>query len=464
MPIPSNIIQLTALALKDKVLTLVEKETIINAALKSGVSQAEITAWLDNALKESLKRYSKEDLKNCPFCGAQIPLVSEDCLFCGNNLQNTDDKTVINISGDEADIIARENQNTATSIRNIKNCPDCGAPFPLISNICTHCGHVLHEQTDSQLNIKNLITNIKNSISALKVAPKPTVLDVLKYRKAVVCFLISAALMATAMSFLGMDIIAGIVGSLSTGMMILAFVFLLTKPKEMSPVKKADDEFYNAIHTQEMYSRQIATLYGGNDEAKDVLKKFSQEISDLKQNRNKNRNILSVSGLIIIAVIVSLPWLAPSAKTNLEMTRKSYPEVFENAKIKTVLKPYGNNAFEKYFKPVSDADLSFDFQKCFAVGPYFSFLPSEKPDYKLRIDNVKIVMTGEKLPGNAAPKLKLLDKNFKTIGKEFYPLRLETTLEGGYESYYAAFVSENETQDIDGLKNVAENAVYYTIY
>ncbi len=95
MPIPSNIIQLTALALKDKVLTLVEKETIINAALKSGVSQAEITVWLDNALKESLKRYSKEDLKNCPFCGAQIPLVSEDCLFCGNNLQNTDNKTVI---------------------------------------------------------------------------------------------------------------------------------------------------------------------------------------------------------------------------------------------------------------------------------------------------------------------------------------------------------------------------------
>ena len=73
-------------------------------------------------------------------------------------------------------------------------------------------------------------------------------------------------------------------------------------------------------------------------------------------------------------------------------------------------------------------------------------------------------MTGEKQPGNAAPKLKLLDKNFKTLGKEFYPLRLETTLEGGYESYYATFVSENETQDIDGLKNVAENAVYYTIY
>ena len=243
MPIPSNIIQLTALALKDKVLTLVEKETIINAALKSGGSQAEITAWLDNALKESLKRYSKEDLKNCPFCGAQIPLVSEDCLFCGNNLQNTDNKTVINISGDEADIIARENQNTATSIRNIKNCPDCGAPFPLISNICTHCGHVLHEQTDSQLNIKNLITNIENSISALKAAPKPTVLDVLKYRKAVVCFLISATLLATTMSFLGMDTIAGILGSMSTGMMILAFVFFLRDLTKIRRSKKPMTNF-----------------------------------------------------------------------------------------------------------------------------------------------------------------------------------------------------------------------------
>ena len=464
MPIPSNIIQLTALALKDKVLTLVEKETIINAALKSGVSKAEITAYLDNALKESLKRYSKEDLKHCPFCGAQIPLVSDDCLFCGNSLQTSDNKTVIKISGEEADIIARENLNTATSQRNIKNCPDCGAPFPLISNICTHCGHVLHEQTDSQLNIKNLIANIENSISALKVAPKPTVLDVLKYRKAVVCFLLSATLLATTMSFLGMDTIAGILGSMSTGMMILAFVFLFTRPNENSPVKKADDEFYNAIHTQEMYSRQIATLYGGNDEAKQVLKTFSAEITNLKQSRNKNRNILTFSGLAIIAVIISLPWLAPSAKTNFEITQKNYPEVFENAKIKTVLKPYETNAFEKYFKTVSDADLSFDFQKCFAVGPYFSFLPSEKPEYKLRIDNVKLVMTKEKLPENAAPRLKLLDKNFQTVGEEFYPLRLETTFEEDYESYYAAFVSEVETKNIDGLKSVAENAVYYAIY
>ena len=44
MAIPQKIQQLTELALKDKVMTQVERQTIVNAALEIGVPQQEIDA------------------------------------------------------------------------------------------------------------------------------------------------------------------------------------------------------------------------------------------------------------------------------------------------------------------------------------------------------------------------------------------------------------------------------------
>ena len=67
MAISKKIAQLTALALKDRVLTYVEKKTIVNAALAEGISEQEITNYLNNAIKKSLKNYTKEQLKRCPF-------------------------------------------------------------------------------------------------------------------------------------------------------------------------------------------------------------------------------------------------------------------------------------------------------------------------------------------------------------------------------------------------------------
>ncbi|MBR2104081.1 MAG: hypothetical protein IJ933_02215, partial [Bacteroidales bacterium] len=78
--------------------------------------------------------------------------------------------------------IRDENLRIAEEHRNIKQCPDCGAPYPLVSNICPHCGHVLHEQQGAEYNIRTLIDNINTSIDTLKNAPKPTFLQVLWYR------------------------------------------------------------------------------------------------------------------------------------------------------------------------------------------------------------------------------------------------------------------------------------------
>ena len=90
MPISDNIKKLTDLALTDRILTYKERQVIAETALKEGISQQEINSYLDDALHERLKTYSKEQLKHCPHCGAQIPLISDVCLFCGESLENTE--------------------------------------------------------------------------------------------------------------------------------------------------------------------------------------------------------------------------------------------------------------------------------------------------------------------------------------------------------------------------------------
>ncbi|MBO4244290.1 MAG: zinc ribbon domain-containing protein, partial [Bacteroidales bacterium] len=204
MAISKKILDLAHLDLSDRVLTFTDRQTIVKAAMEEGTPEVEINAVLDNMLTQRLKSFTKEELRSCPHCGAQIPLISDTCLFCGGSLQSTNTKPNIptpKITGTEAEIIQRENLDTAAYHRNLKQCPDCGAPYPLVSNICTQCGHVLHEQTDSVLNVKNLITNIQQSIDELKKTPQPTFWQVLWYRKNIYTFLVALLLLALSIYF-----------------------------------------------------------------------------------------------------------------------------------------------------------------------------------------------------------------------------------------------------------------------
>ena len=108
----------------------------------------------------------KEQLRHCPYCGGQIPLVSNECLFCG--------KSLVDITKKEGAIKPAEDED-------VKNCPDCGAPFPLLSNICTSCGHVLHQQRSSEINITNLLAGITECTNRIKNLPKPTVFQTIIY-------------------------------------------------------------------------------------------------------------------------------------------------------------------------------------------------------------------------------------------------------------------------------------------
>jgi len=108
MSIPPKIANLTKLALSDRVLTYTERKTIVATAVKEGVSKKEINQYIDNELNQRLKFYTKEELRSCPFCGAQIPLISDDCMYCGVTLEKDGNFNPIDISGNEADIISKE--------------------------------------------------------------------------------------------------------------------------------------------------------------------------------------------------------------------------------------------------------------------------------------------------------------------------------------------------------------------
>ena len=63
MAISQRIIQLTRLALSDKVLTYVERQTIVDAATSEGIAAQEINDYLDAMLTEKLSQYDKTSLK-----------------------------------------------------------------------------------------------------------------------------------------------------------------------------------------------------------------------------------------------------------------------------------------------------------------------------------------------------------------------------------------------------------------
>ena len=312
MEVSSKIKELVELALSDRVLTFVERKTIVDAALKEGVSEEDINRFLDNALRERLQHYTKENLKRCPHCGGQIPLISDTCLFCGESLEektNTNPEP-INISGEEAEIIRRENLRTAEETKNIKTCPDCGAPFPLISNICPNCGHVLHEQSDSDLNVKNLIADINQSIEDLKAAPQINFAMLLWHYRSIVFLIIGF--------FIWWCCVKNCIATdhpQKPGMYMIALPILFVmawrgwraydeREEQDNDLVKAEKAFYKSLFRQEKFSRQLKTIYGTNKEAQSILDKFSTTIDNIKKRRHNIKKRLWVSTAVAVCLIL----------------------------------------------------------------------------------------------------------------------------------------------------------------
>lgn len=480
MAISQNIISLTELALKDRVLTPVEKTTIINAAVAEGTSEEEVTQYINTALKHRLEsHYSKDELKRCPSCGAQVPLIADKCLFCMQDLPVDAPKPppYVKITSEEAAVINLENDFTAMQQRDIDKCPNCGADFPLISNVCPYCHHVLREQADSQTHINNLIHNINQSIQQLRNVPKPTFIEVVQFRIQLIMFVVAAVLLVEAVAQSSATL-----AGWSAMCLCVSIVALLVTKKENSPVANADNAYYNALYTQEMYSRTIDTLYGEDTEARNLLKSYDTEIATLKKSRDENRKKIAVTFLVIIAVAALLPLLKSGPVSKYEDNRQKYPSVYQDSEVRKVITPYSTPVHSSYSPYIA---VKGGATACLEVIPDPEDIKLNDwhildgtPLCKLRISGVKILSTGRQLPNYDTAKLSLLlyDKNGNPIETGLHATNLETIdfkikcadniynlLSRGEGSYYAEFVSTDTTADFKAVTSVIDRAQFFEI-
>lgn len=483
MTISDNIKHLTDLALKDRVLTYKERQVIVEAAVKEGVAKEQIDAYLDNALHERLQSYSKEDLRRCPHCGAQIPLISDVCLFCGESLNAYNAQDTVqpppHISGKDAQIIQAENVRTAAEQHNIKTCPDCGAPFPLVSNVCTHCGHILHEQQESDFNVKNLISNIQQSIDELKSAPQPSFWNVLWYRKNYWMFLVSFMLLLNVVRFVLRYIENGylVLGmAIASLVLLLAAIDITQKTKKDPPSKMADDKFFAALHRKEMYENQIATIYGDNAEAKEVLRQYSSLTDSITTQRRSRQIKLALTVCAFFVATLFIVFDTYSNKEIFQIEQKKFNYAYALLDKTFPVQPADTIFCKEYLLMEGEADLSFDMK----FDKFISRTFIDEIDFHVRVSNVTLKSSGEPYIPRTDEYicLVLYDENFEFVFPEYDPLILSINYESGfYENLKngkgkvcADFVSRYaqtlppDKETIQMLEQRAQKAKYYSIY
>lgn len=320
MAVSKKILDLINLALQDKVLTHKERHIIETTAMSEGVDKREINALMDNMFRERLKSFAKEELKRCPMCGSQVPLLADDCFFCGTKLETTDSVRPIHVSGTAADVIRAENKRFFGEETYPKNCPDCGAPFPMMSNICTYCGHILHARIDSEANVKNLIDNIEQTTQHLLSAPAPATSFLGKY--VIFLFLI---MLCVAMPLYAADMVfipralAGLllVIALCVGIPLVALVVKYSvTSREATPEEK---QFLYARLDYNKYLRYFEAFYGDNAEAREYLDKLDRVIRRIER---KHRRDL-VKSFILTVIILMIPfmphWIPTTASRYIQM-------------------------------------------------------------------------------------------------------------------------------------------------
>ena len=304
MAVSKHILDLITLALQDRVLTFKERQTIVQTATNEGVNEAEINAVLDNMLAQRLKNFAKEELQRCPTCGAQIPLISAECLFCGQILEKREVAHKVDVSGADAEIIRAENRRIEDEDVNIKNCPDCGAAFPLMSNICTHCGHVLHARVDSEFNVKNLITSIDTTTQNLIKAPPSSFIN--EFGMYIAFFVIIMGFIGLAFLAESVDDSNQMLGALVGFLWVIA---LLLSPILILLIKtivtaSPSNEYLSAQLDYQKYTRLVEAFYGDDPEAREYLKKLDTEMRKIQKKHRLGVFFFTI--LVIVAIPLPL--------------------------------------------------------------------------------------------------------------------------------------------------------------
>ncbi len=383
--------------------------------------------------------------------------------------------------------IRSENLRIAEEHRNLRQCPDCGAPFPLVSNICPYCGHVLHEQRGEEFNIKNLLDNINASINTLKNAPKPTFHQVMTHWVELVFIYIVAAITILCVHYNYMfSLFSHTFESETNGLMLIVVVvvaacaFLLhlshsakKQNPDISPLQQADNVYYSALHANEKYQRQIATIYGDNSEAKTLLEKLAAEIKAVQKVRNSNRLKLTMFLIGFTLIPLFLYIVGPTPRSRFETFRDEHKSSFNMSSYSKTLKPLPEHpiadSIANYLTVDSDAYLSFEIVKFGYYGNDY------KDNLCIRLDHVKIGYKGDKIehPDSCVLKAVLYDKNMKPMSDSlvsyteryyFEDTPLYTILRRGRSHYYESFASKKTYGLIDSLRRIADSAYYYSIY
>ncbi|MCQ2250786.1 MAG: hypothetical protein MJZ66_06720 [Bacteroidales bacterium] len=424
--ITDRIQQLVALAMKDAVLTYRERLTIVQEAIKDGIPEQEINQHLDGVIAGALQNAAKENLKRCPKCGGQIPLISNQCLYCGHEFGNDNINVDASESQEAARIIEQENANTAQQQASITHCPDCGSLLPLLGNICTHCGHVVHEQRDSELNIRNLINDINKSIVELN-AYKVKKEDVSADMKPVFVFGGLVILMIV-LAYIHENLFQYAISA----SIFYALIYLrkIWTAKDKS-VDAADRKFFHHLFQYEKYSSHVETLYGNHPEGRKALADFQKAMEEsqarrqkvINANRKRNITILAIFMAIIVALgaLHGMLDIQYDLEANLRNANTHQPQQnFLDGALqernmnmsqllnKTVVLRYGksyddgsiksdyiipSNMFE-YIKPLPDATLTVSFHNDEGKDA----LTADTYWIGLRLDNVYMESTGKAWP------------------------------------------------------------------
>ena len=493
MAISQKITDLISLALSDRVLTFKERRTIVDAAISEGTPLSEINAVIDKMLTQRLKSYTKEELRSCPGCGHGVPLISDNCPYCGTLLEHQETPlqvpSLFDISGKEASIIRGENTRVAEEHK--KNCPKCGAAYPLVSNICEYCGYILHEQRDSVFNIKKLIEDLKTHIKVIQRTLRPSFLMVLKYRASILCLYLLTAFSIFAYLYDNQTWLCIALALMPISILLLAYtnrgeeydmdykydndymgIFmhsLFGYKTTKTPIDKADDQYYKSLYALQQYQRQIDTIYGKDAEAKQLLAEYAKEINSYKRLRNRNRNLLVLLFVLFFvppaATIYYYYWSSYVVVEQYQDNSDEYASVYQTADFSKSIPCTSSN---DYVSVNGNADLHID-----VLHPGYFIKPEDGAvEYNMRISGVHLVSTGKK---HASLVLQgaLADKNGDIVGLEFAPYEVivlqdvfsyQEVVGKGEGDIYIELQSQKSTISAQRLMEVADSASYFLIY
>lgn len=273
-------------AMADNILTHEEKQEIISQANVLGVGEQELQSIIHDGIQQVVARLPKEDTTNCPCCGAQTPLISRNCVFCGQSILSTSDGAALGI---------------------VSQCPDCGAQRPMLSNVCPSCGHIYQADVLSEFNIRHIIAEMRqHSGDTSDVIVSLKWLAVLKLPAYM--FVVCAALWGLFMIY---DNALYEVLSICIG--LAAFIWTATRHHidYAYPMRRADDTFFRKVSVFEKYSRLVDTFYGDNAEARAAVDEYRARIGEMASRVRSNR-IVCYTALIVpmLASAALIVWLS----------------------------------------------------------------------------------------------------------------------------------------------------------